>query len=291
MRSGLLLAFVLGSLAADVALAQPPSGVSASPLPVRFERLTPREGLSQGTIHAVLQDRQGFWWLATEDGLNRYDGHGVTVFRQQPFDSTSLASSMVRGLYEDARGVLWAATAMGLDRMDPGTGRFRHIPMANEGTGDARHLGAGYVFDVTGDREGGVWVTTMNGLSRFEPRTARFEHFSHTRGTLPSDTAYTVYQDPSGQVWAGTRQGLARFDARTRAFRPFRSIPPSDGWRWAESSPTPGPRTYSGLWGPAACSASTRARRLPPSFRSAPIRREMARSTSRSTPTPPPSSG
>ena len=93
--------------------------------PLRFERLTLEDGLSQNTVFAVLQDHQGFLWVATQDGLDRYDGYNFTVFKNDPQNDNSLSLSSIISLFEDRKGMLWIGTwGGGLNRYDPETGTF-----------------------------------------------------------------------------------------------------------------------------------------------------------------------
>lgn len=97
---------------------------------VAYESLTIEQGLSQGMIFDLCQTRDGFLWVATKDGLNRYDGYNFKVFTHNPFDPFSLSESAVIALFEDSRGLLWISTvSKGLDVYDPRTGHFHHVPV------------------------------------------------------------------------------------------------------------------------------------------------------------------
>ena len=76
----------------------------------RFRDMTKESGLVTGTVFQVIQDRQGYIWLATSNGLERYDGYSFKVFKHKPDDSTSIASDFVKALYEDSTGRLWLGT-------------------------------------------------------------------------------------------------------------------------------------------------------------------------------------
>ncbi len=89
--------------------------------------LSVNEGLSQGMIFDILQSRDGFLWIATKDGLNRYDGSRFEVFSPDPFNPFAIGGSEVQTLFEDSRGWLWVSLPDGLDVLDPVSGRFFHL--------------------------------------------------------------------------------------------------------------------------------------------------------------------
>src|ERR1700682_2287821 len=91
---------------------------------LKFTHLTTNDGLSQGYVTAILQDRRGFMWFATRDGLNRYDGNTFVTYKHNPNDPRTLSSNFIQDLIEDDHGHLWTATNVGVNKFDPGTERF-----------------------------------------------------------------------------------------------------------------------------------------------------------------------
>jgi len=86
-----------------------------------FEQLTIKDGLSQSSINCIYQDRKGFLWIGTQDGLNRYDAYNFKIYRHDPRDSTSLAGNFINAVCEDSQGRLWIGTdGAGIAVYDPG---------------------------------------------------------------------------------------------------------------------------------------------------------------------------
>ncbi len=178
---------------------------------LRFQHLTNEDGLSLNLVWSMLQDRRGFMWFGTQDGLNRYDGYAFTVYEAVPFDSTSLLDDNVIALAEGPDRALWAGTLSGLSRLDPHTGRFRHY---RHDEGDPSSIPAGAVDALVAEPSGAVWVgMASGGLSRLDPRTGRFRHYRHDEGdatSLSSDRVRALHRDADGALWVGTTNGLNR---------------------------------------------------------------------------------
>lgn len=213
MRLRLFLFLWLLLLGGYPASAQLPVGST-----LRFKRLTTAEGLSENSTYCLHQDRRGFLWVGTQDGLNRYDGTGFRVFKADPLDSTLLDSGYILALDEDSTGTLWVGTGGGgLARYNPITEHFR-VYRAAKGTGQG--LPSDFVRAVLVDRRGRVWAGTENGLCRFDPRTGHFRTFRHAatpdEGTdLRRDAIRALAQTPDGRIWVGTGEGrLSWFDER-----------------------------------------------------------------------------
>ncbi len=205
------------------------AGAGAAPLTaqvknIRFERLTGEDGLSQNDVYDIYQDRRGFMWFATQDGLNRWDGYSFTAFRHDPLTPGTLSDSFVYTVLEDRRGTLWAGTVGGgLNRYDPQSGTFtalRHDPSNPNSLSNDR------IRVLLEDREGLIWIATDGGgLNRFDPASGDFTRFTHNPAeadSLSHDKIIALYQDRSGSLWVGTDGGgLDRFDASTQSFEHF----------------------------------------------------------------------
>ncbi|HTX92573.1 MAG TPA: two-component regulator propeller domain-containing protein, partial [Anaerolineales bacterium] len=190
--------------------------VSAQTDAIRFETISTEQGLSQSTVNAILQDRQGFLWFATEGGLNEYDGYQFTVFQHDPDDPRSLTNNLVTSMFEDRDGRLWIGTSTGLDRLDRSSGTFIHFPISSTGSGGC------CVQAISQDLSGTLWVGTGGaGLYALDPTTNRLTVYKHDRGdphSLSDDFINTIYLGREGDLWIGTDGGLDRFDAAAGSF-------------------------------------------------------------------------
>lgn len=112
----------------------------------------------------MLQDRYGFMWFATLDGLNRYDGYQFVVYRHDPKDKTSITHSYVQTLFEDSKGRLWIGTVSGgLDLFDRETETFLHIKPQQ---GNANSLSPGSVKSIVEDARGNIWVHVSDKVDK-----------------------------------------------------------------------------------------------------------------------------
>ena len=198
-----------------------PRATAADPVDgmVKFEHLTPQEGLAGDYVPAILQDRYGFIWVATENGLNRYDGYTVALYQHQPEDPRSLSFSNINALFEDEEGTLWVGTVYGLNRYDRTSDdftRYLHDP------DDPDSLGYNRIRHIDGGQGGELWIATLGGgLSRMNPRTERFEQYRHDPAdpdSLSHNIVWVVHVGASGTVWVGTTAGLDRFHPDTGTF-------------------------------------------------------------------------
>ena len=187
--------------------------------PLYFEHLTMRDGLSQGTVMSILQDRQGYLWLGTESGLDRYDGYSIREYRRQRGDA-GLASDYIWAIAEDSDSNLWLATdGGGIERWDRSTDqfqRFKHDPRV------AESLASDAVRTLLIDAQGRIWAGTLDqGLDILDPRTGKVRHFRHREGdptSLPADAVCVLYTDHTGRIWVGTDGGLSEYQPSTDDF-------------------------------------------------------------------------
>ncbi len=188
-----------------------------------FVRIGEEQGLSNGNVRAITQDRQGFLWMGTaQGGLNRYDGYELKQFLHDADDPTSIASNVVWCLLTDREGTLWVGTGSGLDRFDRRTETFAHYrPQA----GVPGALPNATVLSLHEDAAGSLWIGTRGGLARLDRRTGVFESFVRAPTVPGSDNANSirclVEDRATGLLWIGSSDGLAAFDPRTRAFASF----------------------------------------------------------------------
>ena len=196
---------------------------------VKFQRISLEQELSHGTVYSILQDRSGFLWIATEGGLNRYDGYEIKTFMHDPMDSNSIANSNVSAILEDRYGFLWLATwGGGLDRYDPATEKFyhyKHDPANPQSISDDR------VQTLFEDHAGNIWIGTYSGgLNLFNIEKETFLIFRHDPSdptSISHNRVWAVAEDSSKNLWFGTGNGLCKLSASSpqRKFTSYKNEP------------------------------------------------------------------
>ena len=213
-----LLLFALCILPAVILPAQAPT--------LKFKHISIEQGLSNSTIETIYQDKRGFIWIGTRDGLNRYDGYQMVVYRYDSKDSNSISDNFIRYIYEDHNQQLWIGTINGLNRFDAATNRFtryKHTP------GNAQSLSNNLVTCIYEDQQGSLWISTYGGgMNLFVPEKNGFAHFIHDSArpkSLSDDHVNYLYEDSQSNFWVATEDGLNLFNRESRSFKSYRPLP------------------------------------------------------------------
>lgn len=186
-----------------------------------FGHLSAEDGLPHNTVRAVTQDRRGFIWIGTRDGLARYDGIDFKVFKHDRDNPDSITDNHIRAIVADPSGVLWVGTENdGFNRFDPETEKFtpyRHDP------DDPKGLSKANVFSLYQDPKGTLWIGLNGGhLNKFDTATETFTHYIGT-DVIGNSRIDEIYGDEAGMLWLITDVGLVQFDPRSETFTPHSS--------------------------------------------------------------------
>jgi PAS domain S-box-containing protein len=186
--------------------------------------------LSNDVVTRLLVDHNGMLWVATNDGLNRFNAatERFTVYKPDPPKSIVDYLELV----EDRKGALWLGTdSSGLHRFDPETGQFTSYEhdMDRPGT-----LSDNRVNSVHFDRSGTMWVATQNGLDKFDSKTSTFTAYTQRDG-LPGNAVGCILEDDHSNLWMSTNKGIARFDPRSASVNSYSTAeglpgPDLTGW-------------------------------------------------------------
>ena len=194
------------------------------------EYLTVRSGLPQGFVKSMLQDQRGFIWMATRDGLCRYDGVRFRIYNHDAQQPNSLSFSSILEIEEDVSGRLWVRTENNnVDCFDPVTEQSRHV---SDSAPFRRALGRDQLMGIQPDRFGNVWVATRsNGFFQLKANGS----ISHRHRLMPNDSLPPLIQalllDRSGRIWLATRDGLFRYGPTSGRFvrlGPAQGLPQPD---------------------------------------------------------------
>ena len=203
---------------------------------VQFEVLNSANGLSQGMIYDILQDRYGFLWFATRGGLNRYDGYTFKALKNDPFNPYSISDNTIQALLEDRRGWIWLGTENnGIDIYEPSSGKFFHLNVGENG------LSNGNVNALTEAPDGAIWVATRNGLNcvkigKLPTRSAdltpeaKVEQYfweQPSASISPANLYESVLCTKDGILWIGTQRNAYRYNLKTRKKEVLPAVEPN----------------------------------------------------------------
>ena len=182
---------------------------------------------------ALAMDADGLLWVASREGLFRYDGYEAIAYLPDSQDPASISDLDIRSLHVASDGSLWVGTSTGgLNRMDPTTGRFTHF---RHDPADPGSLSEDAVYGIGEDADGAIWVTTRKGVNRVNPATGEIRRFTHDPtdpASLSHDWGFAVHLGPTGTLWTSTvGGGVNRWDPAIGGFRRFDLAVLSDGER------------------------------------------------------------
>ena len=228
IRDRVLQALAILLAIANLVLSLPNPAI-AGEAAIRFDRLSADNALVG--INCILQDREGFMWFCTQEGLNKYDGYNFTVYNHDPERASSISDNFINAIYEDSQGAIWVGTQSGgLNRFDRETEQFSRY--LNDPK-DPNSLSNNQVSAIYEDREDRLWIgTDGGGLNRWNRETGEFSSISSdpkdpkNPKSLSDNRVSAIYEDSDGLLWIGTDGGgLNRFDRDAEQFSRYTSDP------------------------------------------------------------------
>lgn len=188
--------------------------VNAGQENIRFKHLTLEQGLSQESVLAAFQDKYGYMWFGTQEGLNRFDGYQFKVFTHNTMQAGSLSSDWIYSLNETNEGKLWIGTINGINIFDNETQTFSHLK--HDPLSDVS-LSENNVRVMLKDSSGAMWVGTDAGFDKYDSLKKQFFRYTDTSlSPRQTNKIYALTEDNLGALWVGTNgNGVFRFDPRT----------------------------------------------------------------------------
>jgi len=207
----------------------------------KFDRITIMDGLSQSSVYSILQDKKGFIWFGTRDGLNKFDGYSFKVYKNTPDDPFSISNNEVICLSQDNSGLLWIGTrGGGLNIFDSNKEKFFRYPSKPN---DASGLGSDVVSSIFRDSKGDMWIGTMNGfykaIKNFSNNTgANFSFIIVSKDVKPvSSSTFAVKnieESKKGNLLVASENGFYIFNPHSYRFKII-DIPNSSDYLFTSS--------------------------------------------------------
>lgn len=196
---------VIGAWSPHSGFGQQPS---IQPALVYSHAFTTEDGLSQNNVSCIIKDNDGFVWVGTGDGLNRFDGYTFIKFNHSDKDSVSISNDVIRSLLLDSKGRLWIGTYNGLNLYDDETETFENF-LTNDSKENT--ISQNTILCLLEDRRHQLWVGTYYGLNKIDLQTlAITKYYHHPDGTGLADNAVNaLLEDRNGKIWACTAKGIS----------------------------------------------------------------------------------
>lgn len=185
----------------------------------RYERLSTASGLSQSSVYKIIQDKKGFLWFATGDGLNRYDGHNFKIYRNDPSDPKTLSGSEIFTVAQDDLGNLWVGTRnSGLNKIELSTGKITRFSKGPSG----QDLSNSNIPSILNIGRGRMGVAVLGvGYLVYDIRTNQLISAESEWKNTTVKEVVRLFKHSSGTVWMGTSTGFLVSQLNAHSFIPY----------------------------------------------------------------------
>jgi ligand-binding sensor domain-containing protein/putative methionine-R-sulfoxide reductase with GAF domain len=193
-----------------------------------FNQLSVKDGLSHGIVNSMAQDKDGFMWIGTYNGLNRYDGTKFLVYKSKRNDDHALIHNSIHQISIDKENNVWCATEAGVSCFRRKTDQFENYRLLDDSSHKDIKAGAGSILC---DRQGIVWVGTPAGLFEYIPTKNTFRQYRYHYNDSTSLSSsiipkHSIAEDPQQKgIWVGTNIGLNYFDSEKKIAYNYRNNP------------------------------------------------------------------
>lgn len=203
------------------------SGAQAQEFPVNlsFKHILPDQLESIGYVTSIAQDQRGFMWFGGANGLARYDGYNLVLYKHEEGVAGTLSHSYVNHIAVTEDGALWVATQAGLNRYNPATDSFEQFLHKSDSPYGVSVNDVRFVLE---DQDHRIWLATRAGLHEFFPQTGRFTRYFYEIYPANSGDSgvWALALDKDGHIWIGNHTGgLSRYDPKQNSFRHYRHDP------------------------------------------------------------------
>lgn len=162
-----------------------------------IKKINSDDGLSHNIVNDIVQDGKGFMWIATHDGLNRFDGYEFKVYRFNPGDSTSILGNYIKSLFVDQNDNLWISTRYGLNLYNAKQDNFSGFTLDQNEDLD--------ITKIVASNDGGLWISNYTGgFLYFDPESKSFIKYNIENQALPTNFIMSIHEDMDDILWVGT---------------------------------------------------------------------------------------
>jgi ligand-binding sensor domain-containing protein/signal transduction histidine kinase len=180
---------------------------------IPFQNLNNVNGLSQNHVLSIAQDKQGFMWFGTSEGLNRYDGYDFVIYRHDDKDSTSIFSDNVHTIIEDKQGEIWVGTGAGLSKYNRATNLFTSYTFDDKQSNAFKKVKINKIMNkLMEDKAGNLWLAFVNGIViRFNHLKNTYTKYCITCDSVDAKNSYeatSFIEDDFGKIWISTHKGI-----------------------------------------------------------------------------------
>lgn len=168
---------------------------------LKFDHLSVADGLSSGSVFSMVQDKEGFIWFATFEGLNRFDGVNFIQYRHRENEPNSIADNLIRKVFVDKIGNLWVGTHNGLSRYNKSLDNFDNFYNQPD---QANSLYDNLILDIFSNNDDELYISTDKGVQRFNQDSNDFTRIKFVRTDQKVKSIRTLVQDKKDNYWLGS---------------------------------------------------------------------------------------
>ncbi|MCB0745153.1 MAG: hypothetical protein KDC67_14690, partial [Ignavibacteriae bacterium] len=186
-----------------------------------FENISVPEGLSNSTVNYIFQDSNGFLWISTTDGLNRYNGNNIKVFKNDPNDSTTIPTNDCYAIAEDSDGFIWVGFSKNIiAKYDPKNEKFQSYQIETAGI-----TNTSVFYIALYDTKGNLWFgTTNHGIQKFNKSKNMFEqvHLDVSNKNAQWGNIFSITELKNGNILvADYANGIKIYNEKLNLFQPY----------------------------------------------------------------------